>query len=293
MIKYDITTPQLEAAVDSLAPTWRKRAAARTKRFVKAKGYKEVKPIWSEVKSAFMLAQMNKCVFCERQFESELYGKIEFDLEHFRPKASVAAWPARGKHSYTYPFVTGDESTLGYYWLAYDLTNYAASCKICNSNLKSSYFPIAGTRTTSPGNLEHEQPFLSYPIGNRDADPEDLITFVATTAVPKAPAGQDRRRGEVMIDFFDLNKREELHRQRASMIIILGGALANIAFGNGDDADQELATRIIEKRFPHTNCVRAFRSLWDSDRDFAHRVLGACKTFYASSAGTIPPTFER
>lgn len=289
MIRYEITLRQLETAVDRLVPTWRKRAARRTARFVRDGRYAEAKAIWSEVKPVFMVIQKNKCVFCERQFESEQYGKIEFDLEHFRPKSSVAAWPVPGRHPHVYAFSTGGDSAAGYYWLAYQLDNYAASCKSCNSNLKSNFFPISGLRTTAPGDLGPEQPLLCYPLGSDDADPESLLTFVATTAVPKATDTQGKRRGEVMIDFFDLNRREELHRQRANMIIVLGGALANIAQGAGDDADRELAARIVDERYPHTNCVRAFRSLWDTDMDLAQRVLRACKTYYASVQGTAPP----
>jgi hypothetical protein len=288
VIRYDISVKQLETAVDALAPTWRKRAAKRTARFIKAGRYQEASAIWSEVKPAFMVAQMNKCVFCERQFETELYGKIEFDLEHFRPKSSVTAWPVVGRHAHTYQFATGNDSPNGYYWLAYALSNYAASCKSCNSNLKSNYFPIAGARTAVPGDLGPEQPYLCYPLGSGDADPETLITFVATTAVPKAAEGHDRRRAEVIIDFFELNTREELHRQRANMIIVLGTALKSLEAG-GDDLDRELAERIVEKRFPHTNCLRAFRALWDDDRDLARRILAACKAYYAGAAGAKPP----
>lgn len=288
MIRYSITAEKLEAAVDALVPTWRKRAAKRTARFIKAGRYQEASAIWSEVKPAFMVAQMNKCVFCERQFETELYGKIEFDLEHFRPKSSVTAWPVPGRHAHTYPFATGGDSVNGYYWLAYELSNYAASCKSCNSNLKLNYFPIAGARTAALGDLGPEQHYLCYPIGSSDTDPETLITFVATTAVPKAADGHDRRRGEVMIDFFELNSREELHRQRANMIIVLGTALASFE-ASGEDVDRELANRVVEKRYPHTNCLRAFRALWDNDRDFARRILTACKAYYASAAGAEPP----
>jgi hypothetical protein len=280
----------LEAAVDSTNPKWRANAAKRTAKFVKAAGYSEASPMWSSVKPVFMAAQKNKCLFCERQFESELYGKIEFDLEHFRPKSSVLSWPVVGRHEYYYEFGLGEASPSGYYWLAYQLSNYAASCKVCNSNLKSNFFPIAGDRIAAPGDLRTEKAFLCYAIGSDDEDPESLVNFVATTAVPSAGDDERRRRGQVIIDFFDLNKREELHRQRASMIILLGSALANIAAGTGDEADETLAARIVTGVYPHTNCMRSFRRLWDSDQPFARRVLTACKLYYASATGANPPS---
>ncbi len=290
MIRYDVSIASVEAAVDSTSPEWRANAAKRTAKFIKAKVYAEKSPMWSTVKPVFMAAQKNKCLFCERQFESELYGKIEFDLEHFRPKSSVMAWPVEGRHDYSYDFDLGSDASSGYYWLAYALSNYAASCKVCNSNLKSNFFPVANARTSAPGDLKAEGAFLCYAIGSEDDDPESLVSFVATTAIPTAAAGDLRRRGQVMIDFFDLNKREELHRQRASMIILLGGALTNIATGNGDQADETLAERIVTSVFPHTNCLRSFRRLWDNDQEFARRVLTSCKLYYASATGAPPPT---
>ena len=79
MVRYDVSMPSLEAAVDATSPKWRANAAKRTAKFVTAKAYAEKSPMWSQVKPVFMAAQSNKCLFCERQFESELYGKIEFD----------------------------------------------------------------------------------------------------------------------------------------------------------------------------------------------------------------------
>ena len=289
MIRYDASAAAIEAAVDAISPKWRDKAAKRTAAFTKAGKYAEKSAIWSEVKPVFMAAQRNKCVFCERQFENELYGKIEFDLEHFRPKSSVLAWPVPGRHDHSYDFETGGANEAGYYWLPYDLGNYAASCKVCNSNLKSNFFPVAGERLTAPGDLASERAYLTYPIGTGDADPESLIAFVATTAVPRAAGGADRLRGQVAIDFFDLNRREELHRQRAAMIMLLGGALSNISAGIGDDTDEALAERIVGDVFPHTNCLRSFRRLWDEEEAFGRRVLRSCKLYYASAAGTPPP----
>lgn len=292
MIRYDVGPDKLDAAVDAISPTWRTRAATRTAGFIAAGEYEEASSIWSEVKPVYMAAQSNKCVFCERQFEDAIHGKIEFDLEHFRPKSSIAKWPDPARHAHAYDFQTGDHAAIGYYWLAYGLSNYAASCKNCNTNLKSNYFPIAGNRGTAQQGVNAEQPFLCYPIGTSDTDPEELLTFVATTAVPKSSTAHDRRRGQIMIDFFDLNKREELHRQRANMIVLLGSALVNLADDRGDEADEQLARRIVENVYPHTNCVRAFRATWDNDQDFARRVLRSCKTYYASEKGTDPPQFQ-
>lgn len=292
MIRYDATPVAIEAAVDKIDAKWRAKAATRTAKFIAAKKYTEPSAMWSAVKPVFMALQMNKCVFCERQFESELYGKIEFDLEHFRPKSSVIAWPDAARHGYSYPFATGGDQPSGYYWLPYALDNYAASCKVCNSGLKSNFFPVAGVRREEPGDLKGEKQLLCYPIGSGDTDPAELITFIATTAVPKAKSGHKFRRGQVIIDFFDLNKREQLHRERANMIILLGQSLQAMANGIGDETDTQLVAEIVKPHYPHTSCVKAFWRLWNSDRAFAMKVLRACKIYYASAKDTPPPNLN-
>ena len=82
-----------------------------------------------------MELQRHKCVFCERQLG---HGAIEHDLEHFRPKGSTAPWSPMALPTHG----VGAGRAEGYWWLSYDLGNYAASCKFCNSTLKSNRFPI-------------------------------------------------------------------------------------------------------------------------------------------------------
>lgn len=93
MIRYPITETTLLGQLDAAAPTWRSRTAARTKKFLKAKRYDEEAGLWSEIKPVFMSLQHNKCAFCERRLEGPRHGRIEHDLEHFRPKSEVRVWP--------------------------------------------------------------------------------------------------------------------------------------------------------------------------------------------------------
>lgn len=284
-------TSVLQNQIDATSATWRARAAARTRALIRSGSYAEASSIWSQIKPVYIEIQNNKCIFCERQFEDAINGRIEFDLEHFRPKSSVAPWPVVGRHAKAYPFATGNASAAGYYWLAYDVLNYAACCKPCNSNLKSNFFPIGAHRVTAPGATDIEEQMLCYPIGHSDVDPETLITFIGTTAVPTATSGPRRARGEVIIDFFELNGREILHRQRAALITIFGNALQDIADGSTDPAVRDVANRIVDDRFPHTNCVRSFGRLWRSDRAQAQRVHKACMGYFVSLPGTAAPVY--
>jgi len=260
MIRYNVDAASLRADIAAIDPQWAAKAAKRTAGFVKAGAYAEKSSLWSTVKPVHMRAQMYKCVFCERQFENERYGKIEFDVEHFRPKSSVTTWPSVTAHpKLAYPYATGAASPAGYYWLAYDVENYAASCKACNSALKSNYFPIAGTRGAPVDDfsaLAAEKPFLCYPLGNLDEDPEELVTFVATIATPAAASGHRRRRGEIIIDFFDPNGREQLHHQRAQMISMFGSALAAGDAGTASATGRKLVDGMDHPALPHASCVR-------------------------------------
>lgn len=181
----------------------------------------------------------------------------------------------------------------GYYWLAYDIRNYAASCKVCNTTFKLNFFPVAGARGiagTAVADLSRERPFLCYPIGDVDEDPEGLVTFVATTAVPAAKrSGHKQRRGRIIIDFFGLNEREQLHRERARMIGLFGSALKAEAAGRASPVDRQVLARLEAPVLPHAACVRAFKRLWASDPATAERAYDLCRAFSASDAGTAPP----
>src|SRR5262249_50416814 len=148
----------------------------------------------------------------------------------FRPKAAVTFWKVPARLTKVGVAVTqpaGVKSEPGYSQLAYHLLNYAMACKQCNSVLKKNYFPIAGSRTSGgndPTKMSSEKPLLIYPVGGRDDDPEDLITFEGLSPVPKASAGFNRQRALVTIELFKLDHvptRRLLFKGRAYLIRLL------------------------------------------------------------------------
>lgn len=289
MIRYPFDLTQVQADVAALDPKWLNKAAKRTKKFLDLGRYEEKTAIWSAVKPVYMNFQHNKCVFCERKLESAIYGKIEHDLEHFRPKSSVLAWPDPQRHpDVSFPYATGDEAPAGYYWLAYDLENYAAACKVCNTAFKLNYFPIASVRATPGTDRASERQYLCYPLGELDADPQSLVTFMATTAVPAAQDGHDRRRGEVIIEFFGLNKRENLHFGRAEIISAFGGGLLAASTKIIDETEQKIIEEAGSNFFPHAGCLRAFLKLWLSDQPLAIQVYQRCFKYMWSQRAPIP-----
>lgn len=292
MIRYAATSAELEAAATAIDARWLRKAAARTGRLTRAGTYAEASSIWSVVKPVFIDLQRNKCAFCERQFESVEYGRIEYDLEHFRPKSAVSAWPDPVRHpKLGYAFGTGTAGN-GYHWLAYELGNYAAACKICNSIFKLDYFPVEGVRGRpgqSPNDLAEELHLLCNPIGECDDDPEGLVTFVATTARPVHTEGRPSRRGRVIIDLFGLNAREDLHRDRARMIALVGPALIAVADGRADATDRQLIQLADSPRMPHANCVRSFKRLWADDQELAREAYRLCRLYGLEEPGAPAP----
>lgn len=287
MIRYQTTRQELIEAIRIEKPTWSSRASRRTAKFIRDKRFDENSSIWSEVKPVYIALQRNKCVFCERKFETREYGKIEYDLEHFRPKSSVKVWP-NASSEFNYDFPTGSASSKGYYWLAYDSLNYAASCKVCNSTLKSNYFPIArnrGRATSAPEQLRSEEPYLCYPISNFDENPEKLVTFTATVARPVARRGWKKKRGQVIIDFFRLNARQILHQERAQMIMLLGNALKELDAGDEIALNMQIINKATGNAVPHSACSRAFRSLWAEEEPLARRIHTRCREYFAGIIG--------
>lgn len=264
MIRYPVSLSQIEQRVDALIPNWRSRARRRTTSLLKKGKYEESSAIWSEVKPIYMKLQYNKCIYCEQRLEGGPLGTIAHDLEHYRPKSNVRAWPSEPRH---YPFPTG-EAAGGYYLLAYHLGNYAASCKVCNSLLKLDFFPIAGARIegkSDPVDYALENPFLPYPVGVSAEDPEELLTFTISDdgpiAIPLYTETQDQvlwRRGMVVIDFLDLN-RAGLREDRAFTLMAVWEVFKNAV--RGDVGSQATLDLFISPRAAHTSCIKRFVEL--------------------------------
>ena len=293
MIRYDITPDALCALVEERAPGWLERANSRTNRFREKEEYEEKNSIWGEVKPVFMEVQGGgKCCFCERQFESGNLGRYELDLEHFRPKGNVKKWECPPKLvrevvSLTEPPGSGK----GYHLLAYHLQNYAAACKACNSGLKKDCFPIAGEYDLDgghPGELNGEEPWLLYPLGRLDVDPEEVITFHGIFPRSTSDDPRSRLRGLATIEFFGLDDviaRKNLMKERARIIWLLRTFLPRAE--ERESAATESASpveRMLSSTSPHTNCARSFARLFRADPAQAEEVAELALSFLLSGS---------
>lgn len=115
--------------------------------------------------------------------------------------------------------------------------------------------------------LARELPLLIYPVSSLDDDPEVLITFAGFLPAPKSARGRAWRRARVTIDFFDLDVREELLRDRAFLVKATWVAYNNL--NHADDLMRRDANQAIEQiakpGFAHRNCARAFYDLCQVD----------------------------
>jgi hypothetical protein len=302
-IKADATghaDPEVRKAVRD----WVKKAKARTAQLLAVGTYidtnkwqrlsaaeKEAiaKPIdleWSSVKYLFMKIQNEKCAYCERKLASQGDGgAAEHDLEHFRPKSPIKAWNAPK----AIDFPTGGPDT-GY---------YCTACKKCNSGFKSNQFPVAGNRLRPPAGptspaTRAERPFLIYPLGLADDDPEELIRFRGITAHPpaedplldpKARRNLHRnRRARVTIEFFGLNRRDELLWGRAEKLRDLEKALTLINRGTATEkiAAQDDIRRMTDGFSEHTACMRAMLRLYQSDVKIARALFQVIREYLDS-----------
>jgi hypothetical protein len=240
---------------------------------------KDFKPIWSDIKEVYKAVQHAKCVFCEQRLE----GAVTQDVEHFRPKAEVKPWTIPAKLAAWGIKVKQDDegdAALGYRFLAYQILNYAISCKNCNTVFKGNLFPITKTRKTEakrPPAPTTEQNYLIYPISDIDDDPETLLDFEGFMPIAKG-AGFGQLRALVCIELFaldDQDKRKELIQDRAEAVESMYLNLRAIA----DDPDPVVVRtatrnrdRLLRDSQPHANCLRSFKRLFDRDRAAADKI---------------------
>jgi hypothetical protein len=124
-------------------------------------------------------------------------------------------------------------------------------------------------------------PFLPYPLGDLDEDPEKILTFDGVSPVSRLKRGPRRRRAVVTIDFFELDEREELRRGRATVIDHVYVILELMQAGDlrlRKHARRSLA-RLVSPDAAHTNCARAFRSLYRRDRQRADEIYRAALAY--------------
>jgi hypothetical protein len=293
VIRYRITLGQLERKIEAHKPGWLDRSRSKLAKIL-TKARRRFPSLWSEIKDVYIHLQESKCAFCERRLEGLPYGRVEQDVEHFRPKGKVKAWElsaALAEEGVMFAQPADGKTEPGYARLAFHPLNYAMTCKPCNSALKWDYFPIRGVRKSNeadPSRFAAERAYLIYPIGRVDQDPENLIEFYGLSPRPTQTKGHGRLRALVTIEFFKLDKgknRKTLMRGRAELLEKLVFTL-RLKAKAGSAAErnqyQQVIDRMTTNSSEHTNCLRSFVRLYESNPAEGERIYEGVKRFLDS-----------
>jgi hypothetical protein len=142
---------------------------------------------WGKIKQWLLDLSQQKCWFSEAR---DCFS--HWDVEHFRPKKSALD--------------KDGSKTDGYWWLAFDWTNFRI-CGNAGNRKKGTYFPVrSGTnRVAFGGDVRFEDPMLLDPT---DVDDPNLLSFnFEGHAIASAGANTDweRERAVYSIERYNLN----------------------------------------------------------------------------------------
>lgn len=161
--------------------------------------------IWTGLRDYLFRLFDGKCAYCEGKRGGVTPGSVE----HYRPKGRV---------------IEARDWERGYYWLAYDVTNYLPGCTTCNGK-KSNHFPLQNEddRARLPSDpLKKEAPLLLNPylLSPEARHLSFVITWDDQQTDWKAKlvwVKAESPEGTASIKYLDLN-REDLRTERAEVL---------------------------------------------------------------------------
>jgi hypothetical protein len=278
MIRLPIKQTALKAQIRALVPDWFNRADERLARATAAGKVADGDGIWSEIKTIYMEHQGFKCMYCEKPMPKPAPGgvaggKVEFDVEHFRPKNRVTRWPTpavKTKRGIDYDHLLLEGVAAGYLRLAFDPWNYGVSCKTCNSELKSDRFPIVGVSNATlkaRRSLDtRELPCLILPIGDEGEDPEKWLEWKGPTVAPRSTLDtKTSLRAKTLVDFFELDTRGDLLLLRCAVVMLLFNDL------NANGPGTQFVKALTDPKRTFAACARAYVKLFQTNKPEAQR----------------------
>jgi hypothetical protein len=162
---------------------------------------------WSKLKPWLFALSHNKCWFTEgRDICSHK------DVEHFRPKKEALNLDGSVRD--------------GYWWLAFDYSNYRASGNVPNRK-KGGWFPLHESSLCSKFDARCEQSEQHYLLDPVNAADTELIAFNEEGNAIPAPGVDDwsRERVLVSIERLKLNEHDDLPAERRRLWQIVNGAI--------------------------------------------------------------------
>ncbi|MCR2810651.1 MULTISPECIES: hypothetical protein [unclassified Microbacterium] len=189
----------------------------------------------------------NKCWYCETRVVRD-----DFYVEHYRPKGRVDSLP----------------SHPGYWWLAFDSSNYRFACKYCNerrvdalggtSGGKLDRFPIVDESDRAVGegdDIGRESPVLLDPTVPTDPALLDFATDGRVVASSEEPA--PRRRAIESIEAYHLD-HERLNGRRGQVAseVVSGMNRVRLTMRRLDEIDTADTARHAIARSEFTEALR-------------------------------------
>lgn len=189
-------------------PTLTDAGPGGKKRLAQIKDYEETRALptgfpthWTnpDVRGALVAMQGKVCAFCGADLE-----EAAIDVEHFRPKGALR----------------GDTAHGGYWWLAYEFSNYLLSCTICNQKLKSNRFPVRAGAPRVTYENRHQVADEARTLLDPTIDPiEEWLEFdwqrLPGRMRPKEGLQQElAERVDDVLEFFRINKKAAQQKKR-------------------------------------------------------------------------------
>jgi uncharacterized protein (TIGR02646 family) len=201
--------------------------------------------IWQRLKPELERLSHDKCWYCETK-----NIRADFHVDHHRPKNKVTN-------------ENNVDESEGYWWLAFDYTNFRLACSYCNclhtgtdgvTRGKSDRFPLLSSscRVSSPdSNIDDEMPLLLDPTN--PADPSMLWFIDDGRAFPKFSEddGVLYRRAVITIDVLNLNDVKIIEERKKlwnhCMRLIERGNKAFEQYKNGSPTGKKEFEMIIQE----------------------------------------------
>lgn len=195
--------------------------------------------VWANAKDAMASVSFDKCWYCEcKQERSDLH------VDHFRPKGRI----------------TGESSHNGYWWLAFEWTNFRLACTFCNcvredseideSGGKGNRFPVfdVPARMRKPSD-PFDRTLLLDPVIRLDVEKLTFTRNGLPRPVARDEESEDWKRVQETIDVFHL-RETRLKRAREELAIDIENEFktANECYKRGDmDSFERIAGKLVAR----------------------------------------------
>jgi uncharacterized protein (TIGR02646 family) len=187
--------------------------------------------IWRDFYDLLPDTLKQKCWYCEAE---EI--RSDMPVDHFRPKNEVEE----------------DSAHLGYWWLAYDWSNYRCACTFCNSRRvmestdggKQCHFPLVDPSKRAyqqTDKISNEEPDLLDPFNSND---EKLLWFDNDGKPVPSPVANAAQQQKVSnsIKIFHLDE-QRIVRQRNSIRLLVKQLVDDLKTAITDGRPAEVQTK--------------------------------------------------